>query len=202
MEFPKCVLIVLILAIPEKITADQAGQSVFDSNANLSPNAVPMMGKKDAAPREVPSFTSGYLPPAFPQYMRARPSKRDAKPSRTSWHLGKRQRNNFINLPANYPRSMMSGLATPTDSEATKRSATPTEWNSPWDNMLRSSQGFRFHEGGSDLLNRHLIYKRTPAETDQEATFSDVDSFPNVGHEYEYADYGGLMDDVSLVSSA
>ena len=178
------------------VTADHAGKSILDSTDSLSPNAVPMMGKKDAAPREVPSFTSGYLPPAFPQYIRGRPSKRMSSPSRTSWHLGKRHPTNL------HSSSWLGSLFKPSTMEmaAGKRSATPNEWNSPWDNMLRSSQGFRFHEGGSDLLNRHLMYKRTSADVDQDTDESDSDTFNR--DESNYAEYGGLMDDVSLVRSS
>ena len=191
MYLPKYIWIlpcVLIL-----VTADHAGQSILDSTGSLSPNAVPMMGKKDAAPREVPSFTSGYLPPAFPQYIRGRPNKRRSSPSRTSWHLGKRHPTDL------HTSSWLGSLFKPSTMEmaAGKRSATPNEWNSPWDNMLRSSQGFRFHEGGSDLLNRHLMYKRTSENVDQDTDEPDIDIDESI-----YAEYGGLMDDVSLVRSS
>ena len=63
--------------------------------------------------------------------------------------------------------------------------------------MLRSSQGFRFHEGGSDLLNRHLMYKRTSEDVDQDNNEPDIDTFNN--DESNYVEYGGLMDDSSLV---
>ena len=63
------------------------GQRVLQLPDGL--NNVPMMGKKDAYPRDVSSFTSGFLNPTYPEYLRNRQSKRDADVPAT-WHLGKR----------------------------------------------------------------------------------------------------------------
>ena len=165
----------LLSLLLSQASGDHAGNQV-QAGAGLSPNAVPMMGKKDAAPREVPSFTSGYLPPAFPQYIRQ--SKRD---SLASWHIGKRG-----------PATQLGSL--PPLTRPGKKSARPREWNSPWGNP---AQGFRFHEGGSDIfnMNRNLLYKRSDTE---EEPSDIINNFPSDG--MEYADYGGLMDDASLVS--
>ena len=64
--------------------------------------------------------------------------------------------------------------------------------------MVRSSQGFRFHEGGGDLLNRHLMYKRTSSDVDRDNDETDLDTFTN--DESNYTEYSGLMDDASLMS--
>jgi len=44
---------------------------------------------------------------------------------------------------------------------AGKRSAIPNTWSSPWEQPLRSPQGFRFNEAGHNLLTRDVMYKRT-----------------------------------------
>ena len=180
------ITILLISFTSETATADETGRRPLDPTASLSPNAVPMMGKKDAAPREVPSFTSGYLPPAFPQYLRGRPSKREPGSYPSSWHIGKRQ-------PVNKP--WLANLSK--QGAVGKRSATPTEWNSPWYKMPRSGQQFRFHDGGSNLQNSNLVYKRSPEDITRETEYLDLASSEADG--LQYLEYGGLMDDASLV---
>ena len=192
---------ILTLLSPKSVTADHANQRPADSTASLSPNAVPMMGKKDAAPRDVPSFTSGYLPPAFPRFMS--PSKRLPSPS-PSWHLrrieltrpGQSQPTIRTKRDGDgtmlHTSSWLGSLLKPhrTGSESGKRSARPTGWSSPWYNRMGSSPGFRFHQEGSDLFNRNLMYKRTADGPIQ-------DSEPFTNYEQEYRDYGGLMDEVN-----
>ena len=119
-------------------------------------NAVPRMGKKAAAPVEVPSFTSGFLPPSYPRYMlQQRYTKREAaRPRLTSWQLGKRSPwtgawANIVWQPAEIREAAAN----------TKRSAVPNDWNSPWENTIRSPQGFRFTQGSPDWLSRDLLYK-------------------------------------------
>ena len=115
--------------------------------------------------------------------MRARLNKREQSPFRTTWHLGKQQPTNL------HTSSWLGSLFKPTtvETSAGKRSAIPNEWNSPWDNVLRSPQGFRFNEaGGRELFNRHLMYKRTPDAFYQETNPSDMESFNS--NEQKYAD--------------
>jgi len=139
-------------------------------------NNVPMMGKKAASPRHVPSFTSGFLVPAYPQYMRNRQSKRDVELPVT-WHLGKRstmvKQGSFLEdrffKPNQGPagpgkRSLSAWTWTSpwaSNVSAGKRSAIPNTWSSPWEQPLRSPQGFRFNEAGHNLLTRDVMYKRT-----------------------------------------
>jgi len=134
-------------------------------------NNVPMMGKKDAYPRDVPSFTSGFLVPAYPQYMMNRQSKRDVELPVT-WHLGKRspwslEQSSWVDSlfkpsPANPSSGKRSISSSPGASKtsAGKRSAIPNTWSSPWEQPLRSPQGFRFNEAGHNLLTRDVMYKR------------------------------------------
>ena len=189
--------VLMISFVSKETIADKAGHGSSDDLAGL--NAVPMMGKKDAAPREVPSFTSGYLPPKYPQYMRGRPSKREESDEELlpyTWHLGKRQPSKL------FLSSWLGSILKPSSTAVgtpSKRSAVPSDWSSPWNNMLRSQQGFRFHEGGSDLFNRNLMYKRAAISTKPEDTTDAFDRNFNNLIEHDYVDYGGLMDDASLV---
>jgi hypothetical protein len=57
------------------------GQRVLQLPDGL--NNVPIIGKKDAYPRDVPSFTSGFLNPTYPEYLRNRQSKRYAEVTAT-----------------------------------------------------------------------------------------------------------------------
>jgi len=42
-----------------------------------------------------------------------------------------------------------------------KRSAHPNDWsNANWGNLMRTRQGFRLHDGGSDYLDNSVMYKR------------------------------------------
>ena len=185
-------------------------------------NNVPMMGKKDASPRDVPSFTSGYLMPAYPQYMMNRQSKRDAEVPAT-WHLGKRapwtlERSSWVDSlfkpspsTSGQGKRSLSAWTSPWASNSLgKRSAIPNDWSSPWDHALRSPQGFRFNEAGHDLLTRDLVYKRTD-ESAKDLTKRNPEpilvddshqeqSQPTPEHEADYTENRSLMQDVSLVS--
>ena len=64
-----------------------------------SANSVPHLGKRIPVPVHIPSFTSGFLVPSYPKFLRARFAKRDPeKPEtinsmssyRPSWQFGKR----------------------------------------------------------------------------------------------------------------
>jgi len=229
-----------------------------DLELQRAENSVPHLGKKSASPVEVPSFTSGFLPPTFPKYMRNRFNKRERYP--TSWQIGKRDpwTEHMINIaygqpepedsnqipdkrapwtgawanivwkPAELQKSSLApgkraswtstwgSLPKPNHSSAIKRSAIPNDWNSPWENMVRSPQGFRFHDGGHDFLSRDVMYKRGEDFT------SNLNSVPMIGKRdpepyissdghpnsdqsmetYDYQETGRLMDDASLVSSS
>lgn len=109
-----------------------------------------------------------------------------------------------------------------------KRSAHPNDWsNANWGNLMRTRQGFRLHDGGSDYLDNSVMYKRTYDPTmginvvpqlgkraseqviekrDPIQTDSDVSSEPEEDDQYEnpWGQYlgggseGGLMADSSL----
>merc|ERR1712183_118455 len=114
------VIIVLVLDQTKTANGDMEGErDIANTVAGLSPNAVPMMGKK----ADVPSFTSGFLPTSFPLYMRTQQSKRGPKPYPTTWHLGKRQPRTLQKT------SWLGSLYKPAPSEAPlgKRSAIPNE---------------------------------------------------------------------------
>lgn len=225
-------------------------------------NSVPHLGKKSASPVEVPSFTSGFLPPTYPKYMRSRFNKRERFPA--TWQLGKREpwTEHVVNIQYGQPEndsadvpekrapwtgawanivwkpsdlqksalvpgkrapwtSAWGALPQPTHTQsfsrsASKRSAIPNDWNSPWENMIRSPQGFRFNDGGHDFLSRDVMYKRGGDFT------SNLNSVPMIGkrdpepyissdghpnsdeamESYDYQDTGRLMDDSALVSSS
>merc|ERR1711892_1054056 len=219
-------------------------------------NSVPHLGKKSASPVEVPSFTSGFLPPTYPKYMRTRFSKRAPFPA--SWQIGKREPwtehlvsvvygqsepNDSADVPekrapwtgawANIawkPAALQNAAVAPgkrapwtsawgallqpthTKTKTSKRSAIPNDWNSPWENMIRSPQGFRFNDGGHDFLSRDVMYKRGGDFT------SNLNSVPMIGkrdpepyissdghpnseeamESYDYQDSGRLMEDSAL----
>jgi len=264
-------------------------------------NSVPHLGKKSASPVEVPSFTSGFLPPTYPKYMRTRFNKRAPFPA--SWQIGKREPwtehmvnvvygqpepndsadvpekrapwtgawanivwkptdlqntaiapgkrasepNDAADVPekrapwtgawANIawkPAALQNAAVAPgkrapwtsawgallqpthTKTKTSKRSAIPNDWNSPWENMIRSPQGFRFNDGGHDFLSRDVMYKRGGDFT------SNLNSVPMIGkrdpepyissdghpnseeamESYDYQDSGRLMEDSALVSSS
>jgi len=166
-------------------------------------NSVPHLGKKSASPLDVPSFTSGFLPPTYPKYVKSRYNKRERFPA--SWQIGKRvpwtdhmvdikygtlgddERNsgpekrapwtgawaNAVWKPPTMHKSQKKAswtsawgaLLQPTitkgyPSRDGKRSAIPNDWNSPWENMVRSPIGFRFNDAGHNFLSRDVMYKR------------------------------------------
>jgi len=241
--------------------APSEGQRDFE--LQHAENAVPHLGKKSAAPVEVPSFTSGFLPPTYPKYMRSRFNKRERFPA--TWQIGKREPwtehmvkvvygeqdpedpakvpdkrapwtgawANVVWKPAELQKSALTpgkrapwtsawgALLQPAHSKgssraANKRSAIPNDWNSPWENMIRSPQGFRFNDAGHDFLSRDVMYKRGGDFT------SNLNSVPMIGkrdpepyitsdghpnteesmESYDYQDAGRLMDDSALVSSS
>ena len=226
-------------------------------------NAVPHLGKKSASPLEVPSFTSGFLPPTYPKYMRSRYNKRERFPA--TWQIGKREpwTDHLLNIvygepdtdnsatvpgkrapwtgawanvvwkPASLQKSSIApekrapwtsawgALLQPDHAKssskaASKRSAIPNDWNSPWENMIRSPQGFRFNDGGHDFLSRDVMFKRGVDFN------SNLNSVPMIGkrdpepyiasdghpdseeamESYDYQESGRLMDDSALVSSS
>ena len=63
-----------------------------------SANSVPHLGQRVPMPVHIPSFTSGFLVPSYPKFLRARFAKRDDDPEtinsmssyRPSWQFGKR----------------------------------------------------------------------------------------------------------------
>jgi len=314
------------------LAAPSEGQRDFE--LQHAENSVPHLGKKSALPIDVPSFTSGFLPPTYPKYMQTRFDKRDSFP--TSWHIGKRDpwTEHMVNIvygqpdaddstevpekrapwtgawanvvwkPADLQKSSLTAgkrapwtsswgallkptttqeksrsankrSAIPNDQEPNdssevpekrapwtgawanvvwkpadlqkssltagkrapwtstwgalvkptttqeksrsenKRSAIPNDWNSPWENMIRSPQGFRFHDAGTDFLSRDVMYKRGGDFT------SNLNSVPMIGKRdpepyissdghpnsdqsmetYDYQEGGRLMDDAALVSS-
>ena len=136
-------------------------------------NSVPMMGRK-RAPIDLPSFTSGFLPPKYPKYMRVRTNKRgeDGEEKKTSlaatWAsiLGSRPASMYNNVPGKrrpWTSSWANIMVKPASlyqKSPGKRTAVPSDWGSGYDNLLRSPQGFRFHSGGQDYLARDLLFKR------------------------------------------
>ena len=137
-------------------------------------NSVPMMGRK-RAPIDLPSFTSGFLPPKYPKYMRVRPNKRaeeeeGEKPSlATTWAsiMGNRPASMFNNVPgkrrpwtSSWANIMVKPASLYQAKPGNKRTAVPSDWGSGYDNLLRAPQGFRFHSGGQDYMARDLLFKR------------------------------------------
>ena len=137
-------------------------------------NSVPMMGRK-RAPIDLPSFTSGFLPPKYPKYMRVRTNKRgeeEGEEKKTSlaatWRsiMGSRPASMYNNVPgkrrpwtSSWANIMVKPASLYQKSQG-KRTAVPSDWGSGYDNLLRSPQGFRFHSGGQDYLARDLLFKR------------------------------------------
>ena len=136
-------------------------------------NSVPMMGRK-RAPIDLPSFTSGFLPPKYPKYMRVRTNKRgeegEEKESSlaATWAsiMGSRPASMYNNVPGKrrpWTSSWANIMVKPASlyqKAPGKRTAVPSDWGSGYDNLLRSPQGFRFHSGGQDYLARDLLFKR------------------------------------------
>jgi len=160
------------LAASDPLGAGLEGQRILQFPDGL--NHVPMLGKKDtnSYPGDVGSFASSILLPVYGQIKRA------AMPA--TWHLGKRapwalERSYWVNNLFKQPSSnsdqgkrSLSAWTWTTSMDKNKkmpgkRTAIPNDWNSPWDHVLRSPQGFRFNEAGHDRLTRDLIYKRSPA---------------------------------------
>ena len=127
-------------------------------------NSVPMMGRK-RAPIDLPSFTSGFLPPKYPKYMRVRTNKRDLAATWASI-MGSKPASMYNNVPGKrrpWTSSWANIMVKPASlyqNKQTKRTAVPSDWGSGYDNLLRSPQGFRFHSGGQDYLAKDLLFKR------------------------------------------
>ena len=79
------ILVIFTNAAPLEAELEAEGALQFPD----MPSTIPMKHRKNANPRDVPSFTSGLLSPTYPLYLRDRQSKRYAELP-TSWHLGKR----------------------------------------------------------------------------------------------------------------
>ena len=133
-------------------------------------NSVPMMGRK-RAPIDLPSFTSGFLPPKYPKYMRVRTNKRGEEKTSlaATWAsiMGSRPASMYNNVPgkrrpwtSSWANIMVKPASLYQNSPPGKRTAVPSDWGSGYDNLLRSPQGFRFHSGGQDYLARDLLFKR------------------------------------------
>jgi len=169
---------ILIFLIPATLPAplEGPGQGLLD-NAGL--NSVPMLGKK-RAPMDLPSFTSGFLPPAHPKYMRLRTNnpKRDEE-KRAPWTgawanimaakpeaMYRNQGGKRMPWSGNWASLMAQPQSTNAGAPATKRSAVASDWNIGYNNLLRAPQGFRFHSGGQDYLLRDLMYKRAKEVAD------------------------------------
>jgi len=177
--------IILSLAIAEPLE----GPGKLLDTAGL--NSVPMMGRKRM---DVPSFTSGFLPPSYPKHMRIRQNKRETDEKRSPWTgawaniMAAKPASMYQNIPGG-KRSPWSGswanlLVKPDEVRVNsaqqssgkrasswtdliaKRSAVPSDWRLGFDNLLRAPQGFRFHSGGQDYLSRDLMYKRSKEVVD------------------------------------
>ena len=134
-------------------------------------NSVPMMGRK-RAPIDLPSFTSGFLPPKYPKYMRVRTNKRGEEEKTSlaaTWAsiMGSKPASMYNNVPgkrrpwtSSWANIMVKPASLYQNSPPGKRTAVPSDWGSGYDNLLRSPQGFRFHSGGQDYLARDLLFKR------------------------------------------
>lgn len=138
---------------------------------DASLNAVPRLGKKAALPREMPSFTSNYLPgSSLPEFLKGKPLLKRAPespevadiPREFSWHLGKRAP--WTGAWANImwkPQRLLE--------QAPKRSAmaVPSEWE--WNNFGRQMKGFRYADPHHDFLSRDVLYKRADMQMDTES---------------------------------
>ena len=173
MQAGNLVLPLLISLAPIVLAAPQERLGNVLETAGL--NSVPMMGRK-RAPIDLPSFTSGFLPPKYPKYMRVRTNKRgeeeeEESPSLMStWAsiMGSRPASMFNNVPgkrrpwtSSWANIMVKPASLYQKSSPGKRTAVPSDWGSGYDNLLRSPQGFRFHSGGQDYLTRDLLFKRS-----------------------------------------
>ena len=174
MQAGNLVLPLLISLAPIVLAAPQERLGNVLETAGL--NSVPMMGRK-RAPIDLPSFTSGFLPPKYPKYMRVRTNKRgeeeeeEENPSLMStWAsiMGSRPASMFNNVPgkrrpwtSSWANIMVKPASLYQKSSPGKRTAVPSDWGSGYDNLLRSPQGFRFHSGGQDYLTRDLLFKRS-----------------------------------------
>lgn len=100
--------------------------------------------------------------------------------------------------------------------EEVKRSAHPNDWsNANWGN-LRTRQGFRLHDGGSDYLDNSVMYKRSMdplmgnnvpllgKRTSEQVTDSDNSSDTEDNYQYEnpWGEYLGGGSDVGLMADA
>merc|ERR1719394_984777 len=165
-------LLLIIAFISNALAAPQERLGNVLDTAGL--NSVPMMGRK-RAPIDLPSFTSGFLPPKYPKYMRVRPNKRaeeeeGEKPSlATTWAsiMGNRPASMFNNVPgkrrpwtSSWANIMVKPASLYQAKPGNKRTAVPSDWGSGYDNLLRAPQGFRFHSGGQDYMARDLLFKR------------------------------------------
>merc|ERR1712227_402606 len=146
MQADTLVLPLLISLSPIVSSAPQERLGNVLDTAGL--NSVPMMGRK-RAPIDLPSFTSGFLPPKYPKYMRVRTNKR-----------GEEEEEKKPSLAATWASIMGSRPASMYNNVPGKRRPWTSSWASGYDNLLRSPQGFRFHSGGQDYLARDLLFKR------------------------------------------
>ena len=101
-------------------------------------STIPMKQRKDANPRDVPSFTSGILSHTYPLYLRGRQNKRDAELP-TSWHLGKRAP--WALEGSSWAANMFK--TPPRNNAQGKRSLSTWMSSSPWANIKKTTAGKR-----------------------------------------------------------
>ena len=117
----------LLLTLPLALAApDGSAGNVFDT-AGL--NSVPHLGRKRTL--DLPSFTSGFLPPKYPKFLRPRASKREEgesqPPAGSAW----------AKIMASRPASMFNNVPG-------KR----RPWTSSWANIMVKPEGVYQHGQG------------------------------------------------------
>ena len=128
------ILVIYTNAAPIEAEMEAHGALQFPDMSST----IPMKHKKDANPRDVPSFTSGLLSHTYPLYLRERQSKRDSELP-TSWHLGKRAP--WTLEGSSWAANMFK--PSPTNNAQDKRSLSAWMTTSPWANSNKISAGKR-----------------------------------------------------------
>ena len=131
----------------------------------LSLNNVPMLGRKRT--------NSGMMEDKRSPWTGAWANIMASKPDPIYRRLQERKRSPWMgqfwaHMMASKPGKQQEGKRSSVDPGAwtnlIKRTAAPTDWRLGYDNLLRSPQGFRLHDG--DYFARDLMYKRTQKAKD------------------------------------
>ena len=179
---PPCSL-ALLLSLPLLLAVPQEGSGNVLDGALMAPNSVPMMGRK-RAPMQVPSFTGGFMPAAYPKFLRLRTSKREGagQEKRAPWTGA------WANIMASKPASMYQnspGKRAPWTSSWANILPVPAgkraPWTSSWANiMAKPAAMYQNNQGKRALWNSSWENLMTKPDANQDKRAPWTSSWANI----------------------